>query len=156
MTTLEQRLKGFAHYPTDNLQWKRLQGGAAFDYPIDYWIAVLGTDLETGQAEFLLRWEPNAYCHYHRHAGSTTFVVLEGEHHLVEDSPTETVHKTWRPGHVTRKPPGDLHMEHGGPDGSMLFFGMQAEDGVLFEVLTRTGELLRTLTVEDLATGRLL
>lgn len=154
MTTIQQRLKDLTRYSTDNLQWVRLLGGDAFDYPIDYWVAVLGTDVDAGRADFLVKWEPNAYCHFHKHMGKTTVVVLEGEHHVVEDTcDTETVHKIRKPGHVARNPPGDLHMELGGPQGSTLFFSMQADDGVLFEFLTRNGALLRTVTVNDLATG---
>ena len=153
MTDIQQRLKGLTPHPADDLQWVRLQGGDSFDYPIDYWVAVLGTDIAAGRAHFLVKWEPTAYCHFHKHLGKTKVVVLEGEHHLTEESATEIVHKIRKPGHTAHNPPGDLHMERGGPKGSTLFFDMQADDGVLFEFLTRDGQLLRTVTVQDLATG---
>lgn len=143
-----------AAYATNQfVKWKRLQGGDDFKYPIDYWIAPLGMNRALGRAEFLVKWEPNSYCHYHRHTGSTMILVLEGEHHVIETTPTETIHKTRRPGHFTRNPPGDLHMEHGGPNGSVLFFSMEAPDGRLFDILADDGTVLRSLTVEDLETG---
>lgn len=154
MTSLQQQLASLTAYPADTLHWVALVGGDAFDYPIDYSVAVLGTDEKSGRADFLVKWQPKAYCHFHKHCGNTTVVVLEGEHHVIEDHhPTETVHKIRKPGHVTRNPPGDLHMERGGAQGSTLFFSMQADDGVLFEFLGRDGRLLRTVTVRDLATG---
>ena len=152
---IEQKLASLSPYSAKDLKWVRLEGGDAFDYPIDYWVAVMGTDIEKGSADFLVRWEPNRYCHFHKHMGNTTVIVLDGEHHVVEESETETVHKIRKPGHVARNPPGDLHMEYGGGSGSLLFFSMQSEDGTLFEFLDRAGGLLRLVTVEDLATANI-
>ena len=71
-------------FKTDAIEWQRIVGSPRFDYPIDYWVAVLGVQPEQGRIDFLSKWEPNAYCHYHRHLGPTTLLVLEGEHHVVE------------------------------------------------------------------------
>jgi hypothetical protein len=150
---IQRQISDLSPFGAENIQWKRLQGGDSFDYPIDYWIAVLGTQPEAGRADFLVKWEPDSYCHFHKHTGASTVMVLEGEHHIVEEGATETVHKTRRPGHLTRSPAGDVHMEYAGPQGSVLFFSMQADDGVLFELLARDGGILRLVTVEDLATG---
>jgi hypothetical protein len=152
---LQAKIAEHSPHKADNLQWARLVGGGAFDYPIDYWVAVLGADMAKGTADFLVQWEPDAYCHFHKHLGRTTVLVLDGEHHVVEETPTETVHKTRKPGHLTRNPPGDVHMEYGGKQGSLLLFCMQADDGVLFEFLDRTGAVLRTITVEDFALRRI-
>ena len=32
----------------DNMTWNHLEGGSDFDYPIDYWIAILGSDPAPG------------------------------------------------------------------------------------------------------------
>ena len=82
-------------------------------------------------------------------------MVLEGEHHVVEESPTEIVHKTRKPGHSVRNPSGDVHMEYGGPNGSVVFFSMTTPDGRVFEILDRQDNVLTTVTLDDMANGRL-
>ena len=141
-------------YKTDPITWTRAIGSAKFDYPIDYWTAILGVQPELGRIDFLSRWEPNAYCHYHRHIGPTTTLVLEGEHHIVEESATETVHKVRQAGHFARSNGGDLHMEYGGAQGTVVLFSMQSDDGRLFDVLDKDLNVLTTTTVEDLMLGR--
>src|SRR6267142_2051937 len=66
------------------LDWQRLTGGPRFDYLIDYLVAVTRVDREAGLIEFLAKWEPNAYCHFHRHLGRTATLNLECEYHIVE------------------------------------------------------------------------
>ena len=143
-------------YKPDAIEWQHIVGSPRFDYPIDYWVAVLGVQPEIGQIDFLSRWEPNAYCHYHRHLGDVSLLVLEGEHHVVETTETETVHKIRKPGHFVRNAGGDLHMEYGGPEGAVVFFSCRAvEDGKLFDVLTKDGKVLVTATVDDFLNGKL-
>jgi hypothetical protein len=142
-------------FSTDNIEWIHLEGGPNFDYPIDYWIALLGAQPEEGRVDFLVKWEPDSYCHYHRHVGHTTSIVLEGEHHIVDTCATETVHKTRTVGHYASSPAGDLHMEYGGPQGSVLFFSMHTPDGKLFDVLDRDENILATATIESLMSGKL-
>jgi len=143
-------------YRTDNIEWQRITGSPRFDYLIDYWVAVLGVQPETGQIDFLSKWEPNAYCHYHRHLGPTTTLVLEGEHHVVETTATETVHKIRKPGFFSRNQGGDVHMESGGPTGAVVFFSCQGvEGGKLFDVMDRDGKVLVTATIDDFLSGKL-
>jgi hypothetical protein len=141
-------VSGFA---TADIQWTRLLDSERFKYPIDYWIAILGVHPQEGRVDFLSKWEPNAYCHFHRHLGPTTILVLEGEQHVVESSATETIHKIRKPGHFARNPGPDVHMEFGGPEGAVVFFSMQAVDGKLFDVLGDEGRVLRTVTIEEFA-----
>lgn len=142
-----------AAYPAGELDWIRITGTPRFDYPIDYSVAVLNVDAESGRIDFLSRWEPNAYCHYHRHVGETSLLVLEGEHHVVETKDHETVHKTRRPGFFATNPGGDVHMECGGPEGTLVYFSCKAEGGKLFDVLDADGTVLKTATVEDFTSG---
>ncbi len=141
-------------FKTSDITWHHLLGGPNFDFPIDYWIAVLGGNVAEGRVDFLVKWEPNAYCHFHRHLCSSTTLVLEGEHHLLETTATETIHKTRQAGHFARSNGGDLHMENGGAQGTVVLFSMQADDGRLFDVLDKDMNLLTTTTVEDLMLGR--
>jgi hypothetical protein len=138
-------------YSTADIQWTQLLGSPRFDYPIDYWIAILGVHLKEGRVDFLSKWAPDAYCHFHRHLGPTTILVLEGEHHVVDRKTTETVHKIRKPGHFARNPGPDVHMEYGGPEGAVVFFSMEAVDGKLFDVLDRDERVLRTVTIEEFA-----
>ncbi len=142
-------------YKTDAIEWQRILGTPRFEYPIDYWVAVLGVQPEIGRIEFLSKWEPNAYCHFHRHLGATTLLVLEGEHHVIETAATETIHKVRQPGHFARSPGGDVHMEYGGPQGAVVFFSVEAVDGKLFDVLDSSGNVLVTATIDDFVNGKL-
>jgi len=55
-----------------------------------------------------------------------------------------------RVGDYAKKPPGDMHMEQGGPDGALVLFELYAPDGQLTEQLDQDGNTLRTLTTVDL------
>lgn len=139
-----------AGYRTDAITWQRVIGSPKFDYPIDYWVAILGVNTETGRIDFLSKWEPNAYCHYHRHLGPMSVLVLEGEHHIIETTPSETVHKVRKPGFFARSAGGDVHMEHGGAQGAVVLFMCQAEDdGRLFDVLDKQGNIMVTATIQS-------
>lgn len=145
--------KAYASNGSDELEWTRITGTPRFDYPIDYWVAVLHVDPEGGRIDFLSRWEPNSYCHYHRHLGETSLLVLEGEHHVVETHDHETVHKTRNPGFFATNPSGDLHMEYGGPEGTLVYFSCKAVDGKLFDVVAKDGTVLTSATVDDFTSG---
>jgi len=142
-------------YPSDQLNWTRVKGTPRFDYPIDYSVAVLHVDEAEGRIDFLSWWEANSYCHYHSHIGETSVLVLEGEHNIVETKDHETVHKSRTPGFFATNPGGDLHMEYGGPEGTLVYFSCKAVDGKLFDVLTKEGKVLNTATVEDFTSGGL-
>ena len=142
-------------YDRTNLEWTRITGTPRFEYPIDYSVAILHVDETAGRIDFLSWWEPDHYCHYHRHLGQTTLLVIEGEHHVVEQSDTETIHKTRQPGFFTVNPGGDDHMEYGGSEGVLVYFSCQAVDGKVFDVLADSGKVLATATIEDFTSGRL-
>jgi hypothetical protein len=134
-------------FDPDSPAWHHLGRDPAFDYAIDYWYAVI--DAEPERIRFVMRWEPNAYCHFHRHVARTTTLVLAGEHHLIETTPTQIVHKTRLPGHYVQNLAGDVHMEHGGPAGSTVLFAIEAPDGRMFEVLDKEGNVLAVSTIES-------
>ena len=139
----------------NNLKWIHIEGGPEFDYPINYWLAILGAKPEAGCLDFLVKWEPDSYCHFHRHIRDTTTLILEGEHHVVETTATQTLHKIRKPGHYSRTPNGEAHMEYAGAEGSLVFFSMQSADGRLFEILDKDEKLLGIATIEGLLSGRL-
>ena len=126
-----------SHLQSNHLDWQQLTGSPQFDYLIDYSVAVTRTDRAAGQIEFLAKWASNAYCHYHRHLGRTSSWVIQGEHHLVETTETQTLHKIRRPGFRGQSPAGEIHMEYGGAEGSTVLFLCEAVDGNLFDIVAR-------------------
>lgn len=138
-----------------NLDWMWFRGGPRFDYPIDYGLAVLGARPAEGRIDFLGRWNAGAYCHFHRHVGDTTTLVLEGEHHVVDVTDAGDHHRIRPAGHYAHSPAGDLHMEYAGPAGSLLFFSMHTPDGRVFEVLDKDRTILSVVTIDDMVSGRL-
>jgi len=126
-----------------------------FDYPIDYHGAVLSVR-DDGHIDLLYKWEPNSYCHFHRHVCATTSTVLAGELHVVDYKGGVAGEKRIRSaGDYAAKDPGDVHMEHGGPDGALVLFNLYAPDGRLADFLGPDGETLTTITLEDMTTGRI-
>lgn len=140
---------------SNHLDWQHLKGGPQFDYPIDYSVAVTSVDRAAGVLEFIARWAPNSYCHYHRHLGRTVTRVLQGEHHIVETTELQTLHKTRRPGFQGQTPAGELHMEYGGPEGTTVLFLCESVGGNLFDILARDGTVLASATIDDFVCGRL-
>jgi hypothetical protein len=116
---------------------------------------VVSADEAAGKIEILFRWQPNAYCHYHRHLGTTTAYVLQGEQHLYETREFETVHKVRRTGFTGPVPDGDVHMEHAGAEGLMMLFRVHAPDRRLFDLLDKQGNVLLTGTIRDFVERRL-
>ncbi len=142
-------------FDTSQIEWTHFEGSPRFDYHIDYAIAVLAAQEELGALDLLVKWAPNAYCHYHRHLAATTTLVLEGEQHILETGANgKTIQKIRKAGDYARSPGGDLHMERAGPDGLLVFFGMQTADGRLFETMDKDHNVLSTATIANCQAGR--
>ena len=143
----------------ENLKWRRYTEGDAFDYPIDYSDAVLDVR-EDGRLEILVKWEPNCYCHFHRHTAETSSLVLEGEL-LVTDIDIETGKEIGQrvrvAGDFVHKQPGDVHMEQGGANGALVLFNIYApsEEGKLVESLEKDGSVTSASTIEKILRKRI-
>lgn len=138
-----------------SLTWMLLKGGDEFDYRIDYAYAVAKADPAAGKIELLVRWEPKSYCHYHRHLGRQIATILEGEQHIYEKRPFETIHKVRRVGFSGEVPDGDVHMEHAGDDGLTILFHIDAPDGRIFDILDDDGNILQTTSIADFVDRKL-
>ena len=139
-----------------DLRWKHFTGSDSFDYPIDYWAALLGARAD-GHVDLLYRWAPNAYCHFHRHAAATSSTVISGELHIIDmdlETGEEVGRVVRRAGSYAHKSPGDVHMERGGPDGAVVLFNLYAPDGLLAETLGRDGTVLGKSTLDQILKGR--
>jgi len=146
-TTLTTELP--ADFDLAGAKWVRFVGGPKFDYSIDYAVSVVDADVACGRIDFLARWAPNSYCHYHRHLGSTAAVVVEGEQHVTETRELETVNKVRKVGFKGQVPDGETHMECAGPEGLTMLFSTHAPDGRLFEVLDPAGNVLAAATIAE-------
>ena len=115
---------------------------------------MLGCDLEKGLVDLLVKWEPGAYCHFHRHVAATTILVLQGEQHVaeVDDDGREIGRKVRKAGEYARKAGGEAHMEWGGPEGAVVFFSLQAQakDGPIFEILDRDMNVVSAANVAEM------
>jgi len=139
-------------FDTRHIEWTRLEGSPEFDYPIDYQLAVLGSQPDIGTLDLLVRFAPDSYCHFHRHCAATTTLVLEGEQHVYDvGEDGETIHRVRPAGTYAHSPGGDVHMERGGPEGALVFFAMTSADGHIFELLDRDRKVISATTVEGMS-----
>ena len=135
---------------TQSLPWMHYVEGPDYAYPVSYWGTILDID-SSGHVSALYRWDPNSFCHFHRHLCAATSLVLEGELHVQTFENGECVlDHVRKPGDYAKKPPGDVHMEQGGPEGTLVLFELYAPDGQLTQQLDSAGNVLRTLTTSDL------
>ena len=142
-------------FDLSRVAWRQFDGSAEFDYPIDYALGVISAEPAAGRIDFLARWAPHAYCHYHRHLGHTATLIVDGEQHIVETRAHETVHKVRQAGFRGITPDGEMHMEFAGPQGLTILFSVYTADGRLFDLLDRNDQTLLSVTLEDLTQQRL-
>ena len=142
-----------AFFDDSQVQWSYIPGGPEFDYPIDYWMAVLGYQEENGTLDLMVKWAPDSYCHFHKHVAATSTLVLQGEHHVVDvDADGNELNHSVRPaGTYRHSPGGDLHMEYAGPEGAIVFFALQDPEGRLFDLLDKDHNVIGTTTIGEFA-----
>ncbi|MEP4485246.1 MAG: hypothetical protein ABJ013_06440 [Halioglobus sp.] len=145
-------------FDNQELEWKRYSDDDTFGYPINYADAVLDAR-DDGRLEILVKWEPNCYCHLHRHTAETSSIVLEGELEVIDidlDTGAEVGTRTRLAGDFAHKEPGDVHMERGGPNGALVLFSIYAPDGegVLAEALHKDGSIASVSTMKKILQHR--
>jgi len=134
----------------DNLRWTHYSEESGYAFPVSYWGTILDID-DSGHLSVLYRWDPHSFCHFHRHLCAATSLVLDGELHVKTYEDGELTHTAVRRvGDYAKKLAGDVHMEQGGPEGALVLFELYAPDGQLTEQLDPQGNILRTLTTEQL------
>ena len=140
-------------FKNEDLHWKRFQGGDDFDYPIDYSAALLNAN-QDGHVDILYRWEPDCYCHFHRHTAEVSSIVLEGELHVIDidlASGEEIGTKIRHAGDYAHKEPGDVHMEKAVALMALLvLFNLYAPEGILAESLNQDGSVIGQASLEQL------
>ena len=141
-------------YDADRLEWRVVEGDAELSYKVSHEYAILGADIGAGTLDMLVRWQGDGgHCPLHRHTSVTRILVLEGEQHLWDMGPDGE-----RGAHTVRRA-GDYalslgdkapHLERGGDQGGMAFFGCHAQDGILYEILSEDMSVLAEVSVESL------
>ena len=134
----------------NDLDWQDYGADSRFTYPIGYSGALLGYDGDD-HIDLLYRWEPGKYCHFHRHLCEVRSTVLKGSLEVITYEDGEEISSTVREaGSYSHMPEGDVHMERGGPEGGLAFFGCHSSDGKLYEILDENLELVFDVTMEVL------
>jgi len=141
-----------------NLKWKRYTERGDSDYPIDYSDAILDVK-DDGRLEILVKWEPNCYCHFHRHTAEISSVVLQGELHVTDidiETGKELGKRVRVAGDFAHKEPGDVHMEQGGETGALVLFSLYAPEGEgrLVESLNKDGSINHISTIRKIIERR--
>ncbi len=131
------------------LSWQDYGPDDRFNYPIGYGGALLGHDGQ-GHIDLVYRWEPGKYCHFHRHLCEVRSTVLQGSLEVVTFEDGVEVSKVTRhAGSYSYMPGGDVHMERGGPEGATILFNLYSPDGRLTQMLDKQGNVLKTVTIEN-------
>jgi hypothetical protein len=141
-------------FDPDKCRWREVTGEPGLSYFVRHDYTILGHDLEAGTLDMVVRWAGDGgHCPLHRHTATTTVLVLEGEQHLWDILPDGSRGK-----HRVRKARDYAltaaealpHLERGGPEGGLAFFGNHSPDGKLYEILDEDGNLVLDVTMEVL------
>lgn len=147
-----------AQHPFDpaRYRWREVTDPSA-PYKIRHDYAILGHDVAAGTLDMLVRWTADGgHCPIHRHVGTTTILVLDGEQHLWDLGPggERLGHRVRCAGeHALTVAEATPHLESGGATGALVFFGNHSSDGVLYEfydaALNRVGQVTIAELVAD-------
>lgn len=129
-------------FDTQNVDWRDFITEGCY-------YKLLNVDLEAKQADMLVKFDRNCQCMYHRHAATTTTLVLEGELRVREQVGESEV--------ITVKPAGsysiggenEVHIEGAGDESAIIFFSMRTRGNVIYELLNSDMSLRKAITVSD-------
>lgn len=141
-------------FDPNRYKWREVIGESDLSYKVHHDYTILGYDLEAGTLDMVVRWKGDGgHCPIHRHTATTTVLVLEGEQHLWDLYPdgTRGEHRVRKAGDYALTV-GDAHphLERGGPEGGVAFFGNHSSSGLLYELLDEDLKLLADVTMEGL------
>ncbi len=135
-------------------KWREVTGGPELSYKVHHDYTILGYDIAAGTLDMVVRWQVDGgHCPIHRHVSTTTVLVLAGEQHLWDIHPdgSRGEHKVRRAGdYALTVGDGLPHLERGGAEGGIAFFGNHCSDGLLYEILDEDMKVVVDVTIESL------
>lgn len=129
-------------FDTSNVEWRPFLTEGCY-------YRILNVDLDAKSADMLVKFEPHCVCLFHRHAATVATLVLEGELRIREQTPEGERIKIKPAGSYSSGAEGEVHIEGGGDEGAVIFFGMRTDTDVIYELLNENLELRRAITVAD-------
>jgi hypothetical protein len=141
-------------FDPDRYKWREVKGEPELSYKVRHDYTILGYDLAAGTLDMVVRWRGDGgHCPIHRHTATTTVLVLEGEQHLWDFHPdgTRGEPRVRRAGDYALTVGDQLpHLERGGAEGGIVFFGNHSSNGLLYEILDEDLKLVADVTMEVL------
>jgi quercetin dioxygenase-like cupin family protein len=129
-------------YDTSNIKWEKFITEGTY-------YKLLNVDVEHGQADMLVKFEPHCECLFHRHAAIVSTLVLQGELRVREQTPNGEVVKVKPAGSYSYGGVGEVHIEGAGDESAVIFFGMRTDGDVIYELLNPDLSLRKAITVAD-------
>ncbi len=135
-------------------QWREVTGDPDSPIKIHHDYTILGHDLDAGTLDMVVRWQGDGgHCPLHRHTATTTVIVLEGEQHLwdIEADGSLGDHRVRRAGdYALTTDEAKPHLERGGDEGGLVFFGAHSPTGLLYEIVDEDHNVISNVTMESL------
>jgi len=143
-----------AFFDPNRYKWREVTGDPELSYKVHHDYTILGCDVAAGTLDMVVRWQGDGgHCPIHRHTATTTVLVIEGEQHLWDIHPdgARGEYKLRRAGdYALTVGDGLPHLERGGEDGGVVFFGSHCTDGLLYEILDEDMKVAADVTIEGL------
>ncbi len=135
-------------------KWREVTGGPELSYKVRHDYTILGCDVAAGTLDMVVRWQGDGgHCPIHRHSSITTVLVIAGEQHLwdLHLDGTRGEHKVRRAGdYALTVGDGLPHLERGGAEGGIVFFGNHCTNGLLYELFNEDMKVAAEVTIEGL------
>ncbi len=135
-------------------KWREVTGDDSTPYFIHHDYTILGYDLEAGTLDMVVRWQGDGgHCPVHRHTATTSVIVLEGEQHLWDIEPDGSLgqHRVRKAGdYALTAAEARPHLERGGEEGGLVFFGAHSPSGKLYEILDDDGNVASDVTMQSI------
>jgi hypothetical protein len=138
----------------DRYKWREDRSDYGQSFKIGYAYTILGYDLAAGTLDMLVRWKgDDGHCPIHRHIAGASVFVVAGEQHLWDLNPdgSRGDHRVRSAGeYALTAADAAAHLERGGADGAVVFFGNHSRDGRLYEIFDQRMRHVANVSLESL------